>query len=49
MLNAKTVEIAGFVNMAAQSRTGELGGTFSMVGTPDVVALALKNCVRNAQ
>jgi hypothetical protein len=45
MMRAKTVSISGFTNMASQSWTGPLGGTFSMAGAAAVVGLALKNCV----
>jgi hypothetical protein len=44
MMTAKSVELAGFVSMASESWTGELGGTFSMVGAPAFVGLAFKNC-----
>jgi hypothetical protein len=47
MINAKSVDIDGFECMASERWVGELGGTFSMVGAADVVALALKNYIRN--
>jgi hypothetical protein len=45
MVRARTVEIAGSEPQVYLGWTGELGGKFSMIGSPDVIALALKNCV----
>ena len=46
IIGAKSLGITGFANMASQSRTGTLGGTFSMAGAAAVIGLALKNCVK---
>jgi hypothetical protein len=45
IMSAKSVRIAAFVNMASQRWTGPLGGTFSMMGAPAAISLALKNCL----
>ncbi len=48
IIQAKSVNIAGFESMASEGSTGTLGGTFSMVGAAPVISLALKNCVEQS-
>jgi hypothetical protein len=45
MMNARSIDLNGFTDMATQSWSGELGGRFSMAGSPAVIGLALRNCV----
>lgn len=45
MISAKSVDMAASLPEATSRWTGRLGGTFSMAGAPDVIGLALKNCV----